>query len=106
MGDLCLHTQASTTDFQGEEGFCHQASTCICLSDHCALPPAAGSPICAICGKEFGGERRAEGTKLYGDTFQKDKFFDQCWLFYCFCTGTGLHAPKSRMFPSVCAFVL
>lgn len=90
---LCLHAQASTTDFGGEEGFCHRASTCICISDHCALPPAEGTPLCAICGKKFGGDDRAEGSKLYGNTFDKEKLFGQCWLVYCFCGGASVHKP-------------
>jgi len=95
--ELCLHEQASTTEVGGVEGYCHQASTCICLSDHCALPPAEGTPFCAICGKKFGngGENRAEGSQLYGNTFEKDKFFGQFWIYYCFCVGASVHAPNA-----------
>merc|ERR1712113_560620 len=24
-----------------------------------------------------------------------DKFFDQCWIYYCFCMGDSFHAPNA-----------
>merc|ERR1712039_339610 len=92
---LCCHSQSSTTDVMGDHGLCHTAGTFIVCSDHCALPPAEGTPICAICGKQFGGDKRSEGTSMYGTLFEKDKFLDQFWLYYCFCKGMSVHAPNA-----------
>jgi hypothetical protein len=97
MGDqkqLCCHSQSSTTDIVGEQGLCHTAETCICLTSHCALPPAKGTPTCVICNKRFGTEKRDSGSELKSELFDIETLIDKpFWCIYCFCFGNGINAP-------------
>jgi len=94
--ELCLHSQSGTVELVGDQGCVHSFSTCVCISSHVALPPAKGSPTCAICNKKFGDEKRAAGTQIVGDVFDDDTFFaNTFWCIYCFCYGQGVHKPKA-----------
>lgn len=90
--ELCLHTQSGMDVPGGPQGFCHSAASCLCISSHCALPPAKGSYPCVCCGKEFGAIR-TEGSEMAG-MFDHDNFMKTpTWLIYFLCEGCGVHSP-------------
>jgi len=94
--ELCLHTQSGTDDFVGAQGVCHNVSSCICVSNHFAIPPAKDSPTCAICNKKFGDKKRGSGSVMKGEVFNSETFFDKpFWCVYCFCTGYAVHMPNA-----------
>jgi len=100
--ELCIHTQAGTADFAGPQGYCHNSSTCLCFSNHFALPPAAGTYPCVLCGHPFGTKRTEGSTFLEGAVYKsKDKFFDKFWCIYCFACGDALHAPLGGGMPLI-----
>jgi len=92
--ELCIHSQAGTSDIEGPQGYCHTASTCVCFSSHFAFPPATGTYPCILCNVPFGTKRTEGTTFLEGAVYpSKDKFFDKWWLLYCFACGDAVHAP-------------
>lgn len=92
--ELCIHSQCGTTDIMNEEGLCNEVSTCICLTNHFALPPGKGTPTCVICNKRLGDPKRANGTVFKDDLFQLDKVIDNSfWCVYCICCGKGINNP-------------
>merc|ERR1712038_909688 len=91
--ELCLHSQAGTQDCGGDGGVCHNISTCICLTNHLAIPPAKNSYPCAICGKTCGA-MRTEGSLMHGGQYNQSEIFEEgCWCWYCFCYGYACHTP-------------
>ena len=99
--ELCLHSQAGTTDIVGEQGICHSASTCVCITQHFALPPAKDTYPCVICNKPF-GEKRGDGALLKGAVYTNNDVFDKpFWLLYCFCEGCGVHKPLDGTLPLI-----
>jgi hypothetical protein len=91
---LCIHSQSSLDEIMGDQGLCHQAQACLCISQHCALPPAKGTPMCVLCNKRFGTEKRDSGSELKSELFNITDLIDKpFWLGYCFCTGCGVNAP-------------
>lgn len=95
---LCCHSQAGTQAFVDEQGACAQMGTCICLSEHCALPPAKDTPKIVCCNQKLGDKaKRTTGTVLNTELFQIGPFFDDAfWCYYCFCCGRAVHAPKAN----------
>merc|ERR1719221_1321920 len=55
--ELCLHTQAGQVEFCGDQGLCHNVSTCVCITQHVAIPPAKDTHLCVICNKPMTAKR-------------------------------------------------
>jgi len=95
--ELCLRSSVSTTDISGEDGLCNQTEVCLCMTEHCQLPPLEGAPTCACFNMKFGGSMGS--TKWKATLFEQSKIMDDTfWVYYFICAGCGVNKMDQGLF--------